>query len=571
AITSGSFDSTNSSSGISGTGNTTLLLSNLTPNTTYTFQTRAVNFNNAPGTTTMITGSTATLPSIPGDISFTSISGTSITIAWSANNNPLTPPTSYQVQVSTWSGFSGTVTSSETFVIQMTTTGLTINSTYYFRVRTYGRTGETSAFNTAVSTLTMDTTAPAAITNLTATTSSTEGEISLSWTVPVEDFDNSSSGPPSSYDLRGGTFAFGESDFTNQTRYTISNGTMTTGQTIHTSIQSLTAGNTFYFRIKSLDESSNTSSIDTTTPQSSARAGLVAAGSIGGSVTQSNNQAITGVDVRADPESGTGSAATTNTGTDGSYRLSNLDRTLTYKVTVTWTVNQIKSSAFRTGISAQDSAALNFKLEVSYTLSTVRGQIALSPNVKETIRQAQRFATPGSSVPGPAFVELYQSGKMITKQHTDSEGQYSIPNLLPGIYQIRAYNGKSFSETQAIQLTGGDFSVSFRFALLPEKEVFNFPNPIRVPKDGAKTILRFESGAEQLDAEIKLYTLSGDLVRRIPMEEMKNVGTIYQYDWDLTNSNGHAVSAGIYFLQVRARDLKTNETAVVNKKIAIIR
>ena len=52
---------------------------------------------------------------------------------------------------------------------------------------------------------------------------------------------------------------------------------------------------------------------------------------------------------------------------------------------------------------------------------------------------------------------------------------------------------------------------------------------------------------------------------------MRPDGVAYKYDWDLTNSDGEPVASGIYMMQVRARDLKTDARAVITKKIAIIR
>ena len=60
-ITTGSFGVDESSVGVLGTGDTTLFLTNLTPNTAYNLQTRARNFNNLPSSATTVTASTSTL------------------------------------------------------------------------------------------------------------------------------------------------------------------------------------------------------------------------------------------------------------------------------------------------------------------------------------------------------------------------------------------------------------------------------------------------------------------------------------------------------------------------------
>ena len=131
-----------------------LTLNNLVPNTTYTFLARSVNHGNIPSSSTVV-ADTVTLAAIPGAGSFTAVPAevnlSSVTLSWGTNSNPLTPPTSYEMQVSTWNGFVNNFTSSETFNIFATTTGLTSGATYFFRVRTFGRGGDLSGFHSGYS------------------------------------------------------------------------------------------------------------------------------------------------------------------------------------------------------------------------------------------------------------------------------------------------------------------------------------------------------------------------------------------------------------------------------------
>lgn len=149
----------------------------LQANSTYQVGIDALNFVNLSSSRTVV-ASTSTLAAIPGAISFIGVSGTSITVTWGTNGNPLTPPTSYQVQISTWNGFDGTITSSVTFLVQASSSGLIPNSNYFFRVRAFGVGGDTSAFNAEISTLT---TAPNTPTALRVTAIATDS-ISFAWT-----------------------------------------------------------------------------------------------------------------------------------------------------------------------------------------------------------------------------------------------------------------------------------------------------------------------------------------------------------------------------------------------------
>ncbi|MBI3012641.1 MAG: fibronectin type III domain-containing protein, partial [Elusimicrobia bacterium] len=167
-ITTGAFETATSSSGITGAGNTTLVLSNLIANREYTVQTRAIGYTNAPSSTTVV-ASTATLPSVPGTITFMNVDESSITLSWESNGNSLTPPTSYQVQVSSGDPNFTTFSASTTFLTSGSTSTLVANTTYYFRIFTFGVGGSASTFGTVQSTFTRPSVIPSTPTAFRAT------------------------------------------------------------------------------------------------------------------------------------------------------------------------------------------------------------------------------------------------------------------------------------------------------------------------------------------------------------------------------------------------------------------
>lgn len=208
AITTGSFETTASSSGKV----SAFTITNLIPNTTYTIQARAVSGNLTSSAASV--ASTGTLPAIPGPISFPTVTTNSITITWTANSNPLTPPTSYEVQVSSNDPNFGVFTTSDTFTLTMTTSPLAINTTYYFRIFTFGVKGATSGFNTAASAITAPGTIPSTPTAF-GVTAVTTSSISFSWT------DNSSN--EDGFQIINSTNGLYGSATTNQTSLTVGN------------------------------------------------------------------------------------------------------------------------------------------------------------------------------------------------------------------------------------------------------------------------------------------------------------------------------------------------------------
>lgn len=555
--TAANFSGTLVSTGTTVVNQNTTSFFNLFSNTTFYFHVKLSTENDTNYTNPAI--STRTIPRAPFNLWFT-INTSSLSVVMAGPSNDPGPSLIYSISTGNFSTSNSSTSALETVVgTTLTLTNISANSAFTLTSRITSGDNYASSSTVVTSTATLPS-SPGSI-----SFDSVEGtSITISWSN-----NRNSLTPATSYQVQ---ISSGDSGFANYT----TSATFVLSVT-STSLAPLT---TYYFRIFTFGVGGTNSAFNTavsTITKSTAAATTTtsttgSAGTISGKVTQSNDQTITGVDVKAEPE-GTRSAITVTglTKTDGTYLLERLDSNLTYKVVVSWTVNSIKSSAFRSKISP-GTASLDFKLEVSYSLSTVKGQLSLAPAVKEKLRSLQLgsklFQAPANS---PAYIEIFQEGRLIVKQPTDQDGRYLVPNLLPGIYQARAFNGKTYSETQNIRLSGGEFSLSFNFKLLEEAEIYNFPNPLIVPKDGAKTTLHIVSGAEELDLNIALLTLSGELVRNITLSEMKSDGTVYTYEWDLTNKDREAVASGVYLMQVRARNTKTDEKTTVIKKIAIVR
>jgi hypothetical protein len=75
-------------------------------------------------------------------------------------------------------------------------------------------------------------------------------------------------------------------------------------------------------------------------------------------------------------------------------------------------------------------------------------------------------------------------------------------------------------------------------------------------------------------AIIKLYTVSGELVLENILSQNESVSAannewVYEYNWDLKNSDGNAVGSGIYVYAVSAQ--VNSQTQTKTGKLAIIR
>jgi len=229
---------------------------------------------------------------------------------------------------------------------------------------------------------------------------------------------------------------------------------------------------------------------------------------------------------------------------------------------VTWTVNSVIASVYVENIAA-GSGDVAFTLEIDYLLAALAGRV----RGVSSVVTAQRGVYGAAYVRGEAFIELLQNGRVVAKTYTDLDGSYAIDNLLPGEYHMRAYNGIAYSRAQKVTLGEGQtLEIEFSFELLRSKDVYNYPNPCR-----DTTVLRFFSDCVNIEAQILLYTITGELVREITGSELVVSGAEYSYVWDLRNMHGEELSSGVYLYQVKLRNKETKETATATKKIAIIR
>lgn len=127
---------------------TNVTINNLSPNTTYTFQSMARNFN-AIETASSSGTSQLTLPGTPGTPTFSSIITTSLTVTWTA---PTGGADTYKVERCTDASCSTTPTVIGAGVagLSQSDSGLAAGTTYWYRVRATNATGD-SVYSTIAS------------------------------------------------------------------------------------------------------------------------------------------------------------------------------------------------------------------------------------------------------------------------------------------------------------------------------------------------------------------------------------------------------------------------------------
>ena len=105
-------------------------------------------------------------------------------------------------------------------------------------------------------------------------------------------------------------------------------------------------------------------------------------------------------------------------------------------------------------------------------------------------------------------------------------------------------------------------------------KVINYPNPAGKGYNSYPspnhTTLQFQLSRPANDYQINIYTLSGDLVRKISKDAITlNINRssdqkwVYEFDWDLTNGDGAMVAPGVYLYLVRADGQSQTAKAVI--------
>lgn len=509
---------------------TGLTAADLTNGTSYQIVSRATDF--AVNIETITIGSviftyklTVIAPVAPTGLTATEVTNSSIKWVWTDVANEQ----GYYLQTST----GGFVASVSADTVNYSETGILPNTQYSRYVEAYNAGGISTS--TVVSKYTLAA-SPATF----VVSAKDYNFVSLSW---------SANGNPAgtNYELQYST----ASDF--------SIYSSSISQSLNLLISGLSQLTTYYYRLYSINAESIKTGPATVTVQT---LNSVIKGPVSGKVTQSDGTAILGVLVQLYNSEGTVKIGETTTKSDGTYLFENIDDGL-YRVICSWLVNEIESVVYKTDIP-ENSKDILFTLEIQYQLAQLAGKIALGSRAN--------FVSGKFAPAQQPYVELLQRGRVIAKIDADTAGNYAIPNLLPGKYVARAFNGVQMSEPSEIKVKEGEkVMLNFRWALgLANDNVYAYPNPTKTEN----ITIKYSLPNLNHTAKLRLYNIAGELVREVKDGEIvKNASSSggCKFIWNLKNEDGGDVASGVYIYVLDLEETDTGEKATVKKKLAIIK
>ena len=220
-----------------------------------------------------IGGGDTTAPSAVSNLSAPSSTSNSVTLNWTApgDDGSTGTATTYDIRRSTatitdanWASATAVTGEPAPQVAgtaqSMTVSGLSASTTYYFAMKTADEVPNTSALSNVISRATTagsDSTAPAAVSNLTAP-SSTSSSVTLNWTAPGDD---GSTGTATTYDIRRSTATITDANWASATAVTGEPTPAAAGTGQSMTVSGLNASTTYYFAMKTADEVPNTSGL----------------------------------------------------------------------------------------------------------------------------------------------------------------------------------------------------------------------------------------------------------------------------------------------------------------------
>jgi hypothetical protein len=423
-----------------------------------------------------------------------------------------------------------------------------------------------------------DTTPPAAVNNLQATPGPNAGEVSLTWTSPGDD--GNVGNLTGNYRIQYNTANSGWN--ISSAQITISTYNVPPNTLQSRIVSNLTGGVTYYFALWSCDEVNNCSSISniayTYAKPSSETPPLSAPDLI--SPTNGSSINVTKPTFSWNPVQVPGASITyfLQVDDDINFNSPNINET-TSNTSFTPTTDLTKGTTYYWRVRAVDNTGRqsSWSQMWSFYIISEAVQPLPAPNLISPINgylsttTRPTFSWSPVQAPGASITYLLQVDNDISFSSPDINSATSDTYLTSPVeltrgttyyWRVRAQDNtgrqSAWSQVRSFYIYKAEEMPSFSTGLQPPA-----PNIVKLEevKQGKKIKLKYTL-SEARKIELKIYTLTGELVKTFVDKEIKEEGE-HEEVWDVKDINGNYISCGVYVVYFKAGMMAKIEKIIV--------
>ena len=150
-----------------------------------------------------------------------------------------------------------------------------------------------------------------------------------------------------------------------------------------------------------------------------------------------------------------------------------------------------------------------------------------------------------------ARVDITPSFRYLNGSHTTGNAYWDLPNLAPGAHTIKVSAADNLAAGLTAATHRSSATIGVTVAETPPLKIVNaylFPNPTQSGRSTSGGQFVVDALGDSVNALLKIYTVSGHLIRTI--ESMGRQGQI-QIPWDGLDHEGYPLANGTYFFRVQ--------------------
>jgi len=172
------------------------------------------------------------------------------------------------------------------------------------------------------------------------------------------------------------------------------------------------------------------------------------------------------------------------------------------------------------------------------------------------------------TIDGTTRYDLTKDFRYDTGSYQSGTVEFTLPGLAAGPHSITVSAADNYAQGVLGKKNRSTASIDFKVTASSEfalGRVYNFPNPFQ--PDGGGTSFVIAGLTEPANVQVKVYSVSGSLVRRLVTTG--GPGQV-QLAWDGRDEQGARIANGAYLYQVAAEGLSSGQVVRYRGQMAVL-